>query len=140
MEVEVPEKANGVLYALAGFSGGLACYVIDNELHYELNLFQVRRTKIKAEKPLAPGKRKIEVETKLADKIGGPLNITLRVDGKEVAKGTVPNGLSLQFSANGSFDIGIDRNSPVSLDYYDEEPFAYNGEIGRTDIRYTDAP
>ncbi len=140
MAIEVPEQANGVLYALGGFSGGLACYVIDNELHYEFNLFQVRRTKIKAEKPLAPGKRKIEVETKLADEIGGPLNIILRVDGKEVAKGTVPNGLTLQFSANGSFDIGIDRNSPVSLDYYDEEPFPFNGEIGRTDIRYTDTP
>jgi len=112
----------------------------DNRLHYEFNLFQVRRTKIRAEEPLAPGKRKIEVETKLADKIGGPLDITLRVDGKEVASGQVPNGLTLQFSANGSFDIGIDRNSPVSLDYYDEEPFPFNGKIGRTDIRYTDNP
>ena len=27
MEVDVPANANGVLYALAGFSGGVTCYV-----------------------------------------------------------------------------------------------------------------
>jgi hypothetical protein len=46
-------NANGVLYALAGFSGGLACYVRENRLHYEFNLFTVRRTKIRAEQPLS---------------------------------------------------------------------------------------
>ena len=138
MDVDVPEDASGVLYALGGFSGGLTCFVQDNRLHYEFNLFQVRRTRIRAAEPLATGKRKIEVETKLADTIGGPLDVTLRVDGKEVASGRVPNGLTLQFSANGSFDIGTDRNSPVSLDYYNEEPFPFNGKIGRTKIRYTD--
>ncbi len=29
MEVEVPKNANGVLYALAGFSGGVTCFVKD---------------------------------------------------------------------------------------------------------------
>ncbi len=43
MELEVPEKASGVLYALAGFSGGLTCYMRDNHLRYEFNLFTVRR-------------------------------------------------------------------------------------------------
>jgi arylsulfatase len=32
MDVEVPANANGVLYALAGFSGGVACYVKDGIL------------------------------------------------------------------------------------------------------------
>ena len=33
-------------------------------------------------------------------------------------------------------DIGTDRDSPVSLEYYDQAPFSFNGTIGRTQIRY----
>ena len=38
--------------------------------------------------------------------------------------------------ANETFDIGTDLDSPVSLDYYDQAPFAFNGSIGRTKIMY----
>ena len=41
MDVDVPANANGVLYALAGFSGGLTCYVKDGILSYEFNLFEI---------------------------------------------------------------------------------------------------
>ena len=77
MDVDVPANANGVLYALAGFSGGVTCYVKDGILSYEFNLFEVQRTKIKAKDKLAAGKAKIEVESKLAGPIGGPMNVTL---------------------------------------------------------------
>jgi arylsulfatase len=137
MDIDVSDEANGVLYALAGFSGGLACYMRDNYLHYEFNLFTVRRTKIRSKQPIAAGKHKIEVESKLVDKIGGPIDIFLRVDGKELASGRVPNGMSLHFTSNATFDMGTDRDSPVSLDYYDEAPFSFNGSIGRTHIKYT---
>ncbi len=136
MDVEVGDNANGVLYALAGFSGGLTCYVRENRLHYEFNLFTVRRTKIQSEQLLTPGKHKIEVESKLADKIGGPMDVTLRVDGTKVGRGRVPDGISLHFTSNATFDIGIDRDSPVSPDYCDRAPFPFNGTIGRTQIRY----
>ena len=65
MNVDVPEKANGVLYALAGFSGGLTCYVKDGFLCYEFNLFEIQRTKLKSQARLPTGKVKVEVESKL---------------------------------------------------------------------------
>ncbi len=34
------------------------------------------------------------------------------------------------------FDIGLDQDSPVSLDYYDMAPFRFNGTIGKTKIEY----
>jgi hypothetical protein len=46
MEVDVPAKANGVLYALAGFSGGITCYVKDGVLKYEFNLFEIHSWRI----------------------------------------------------------------------------------------------
>ena len=44
--------------------------------------------------------------------------------------------MSLHFTSNATFDIGIDLDSPVSLDYYDQAPFAFNGTIGTTKIVY----
>ena len=136
MEVDVPANANGVLYALAGFSGGITSYVKDGVLCYEFNLFEVQRTKIHSKEKLPAGKVKIEVESKLVDKIGGPMDVTLRVNGEVVGQGRVPAAMSLHFTSNATFDIGTDLDSPVSLDYYDQAPFAFNGTIGTTKIEY----
>ena len=91
MDLEVPDNASGVLYALAGFSGGLCCYMRDGLLCYEFNLFEIERTKIRSADKISAGKAKIEVESKLVDKIGGPMDVTLRVNGSEVAKGCGPS-------------------------------------------------
>lgn len=136
MDVNVPAKANGVLYALAGFSGGVTCFIKDGFLNYEFNLFEVQRTKIKSKSKLPLGNVKIEVESKLTDKIGGPMDITLRVNGAVVGQGKVPAAMSLHFTSNATFDIGTDLDSPVALDYYDKAPFAFNGTIGKTTIAY----
>ena len=136
MDIDVPENANGVLYALAGFSGGITCYVKDGFLCYEFNLFEVQRTKLKSKDKLPVGKLKIEVESKLVAKIGGPMDVALKVNGKEVAQGQVPAAMSLHFTSNATFDIGTDLDSPVSLDYFDQAPFAFNGTIGATTIKY----
>jgi len=65
MDVDVPKNANGVLYALAGFSGGITCYVNDGTLCYEFNLFEIERTKIRSKSKLPTGRVEIEVESKL---------------------------------------------------------------------------
>ena len=136
MELDVPANANGVLYALAGFSGGVTCYVKDGVLNYEFNLFEIARTKIKAEGKLPTGKVKLEVESKLVAAIGGPMNVTLKANGAVVARGQVPAAMSLHFTSNATFDIGSDLDSPVSLDYFDKAPFPFNGTIGTTKITY----
>ncbi len=100
MNVDVPANANGVLYALAGFSGGVTCYVKDGILSYEFNLFEIERTKIKAKEKLPTGKVKIEVESKLVGPIGGPMNVTLRVNGQTVAEGHVPRAMSCHFTSH----------------------------------------
>ncbi|HSI14302.1 MAG TPA: hypothetical protein VK961_19790, partial [Chthoniobacter sp.] len=136
MNLDFPEKADGVLYALAGFSGGVTCYVKDGFLCYEFNLFEVQRTKLKSKDKLPVGKVKVEVESRLAAKIGGPMDVTLKVNGEAVAQGRVPAAMSLHFTSNATFDIGRDLDSPVSLDYFDQAPFPFNGAIGKTTIQY----
>ncbi|MCG2462313.1 arylsulfatase [Flavobacteriaceae bacterium F89] len=137
MEITVPENANGVLYALGGFSGGLSCYVKDGYLSYEYNLFEIDRTHIKAKTKLPTGKVLVEVVSRLvAPKPGSPMDITLKVNGKEVAKGRVPITAPLVFTANDCLDFGSDLGSPVSIDYYDQAPFEFNGTLGTSKVWY----
>jgi arylsulfatase len=137
MEITVPENANGVLYALGGFSGGLSCYVIDGYLHYEYNLFEIDRTHIQSKSKLPEGKVTIEVvSTMKTDKKAGPMDVILKVNGKKVGKGEVPITAPLLFTANDCLDFGSDLGSPVSIDYFDKAPFDYNGTIGVSKISY----
>ena len=138
IDVELPERASGVLYALGGAGGGLTCYLDDGHLVYEYNLFIVMRTKVRSDAPLAAGPSRIEVSTEYAEvRPGGPLNVTLSVDGQQVAAGVVPVSAPLLFSANDCLDIGTCLGGPVSLDYYDRAPFPLEGTIRSMTVRYT---
>jgi arylsulfatase len=137
IDAEIPANANGVLYALGAFSGGLTTYIKDGVLCYEYNLFEIQRTRIVSKQKLPAGKARIEVETNYAvPKPGGSLNVALKVNGTVVAKGLVPISVPLLFTANDCLDIGTDLGSPVSLDYFDSAPFAFNGKIEEMKVKY----
>lgn len=137
LEVTAGEQANGVLYKLGGAGGGLTAYVVDGVLTYEYNLFLVQRTTIAASQPLRAGAHTIEIETAyLEPRPGGPLTVTLKVDGTQVASGTVPVSAPLLFSANDCLDVGRAYGGAVSRAYADRMPFAFDGSIGRVHVAY----
>jgi arylsulfatase len=137
IDANIPEHANGVLYALGGTGGGLTCFVDDGHLCYEYNLFIVMRTKIRSDRTLAVGPATITVETSyVVAKAGGPLHVTMKVNDDIYAEGQVPVSAPLVFTANDCLDIGTCLGSPVSLDYYDKAPFPFNGTIHRTHMKY----
>ena len=88
MDVEIPANANGVLYALGGFSGGLAAYIKDNILCYEYNLFEIQRSRFRSSEKTPAGKATIEVTTDFPDfKPGAPAAITMKVNGRDSCAG-----------------------------------------------------
>jgi len=138
IEAQLPDRASGVLYALGSSSGGLTCYLDDGYLHYEYNLFIIQRTKLRSDARLTAGRTRIEISTGYAEvKPGGPLDITVTVDGVQQASGTVPVSAPLLFTANDCLDIGTCLGGPVSLDYFDRAPFPFTGTIERVGVRYT---
>jgi arylsulfatase A-like enzyme len=137
IDADIPEEANGVLYKLGAHSGGLTLFVEDGILCYEYNLFILVRTKIRTTEKLPTGKVKIEVETAYVEqKAAGPLKVTLKVNGKVVAEGTVPVSAPLGFTANDCLDIGQALGSPVSMDYREKAPFKFNGKIEQVHVKY----
>jgi len=137
IDADVPAGANGVLYALGGAGGGLTAYVDDGFLCFEYNLFILMRTRIRSERPLPAGPVRIQVETTFAEvRPGGPLDITMTVNGEKFGSGRVPVSVPLLFTANDCLDIGVCLGSPVSLDYYDRAPFRFSGTIDNVNVRY----
>ncbi len=138
IDADAPANANGVLYSLGSFSGGLTCFVQDGILCYEYNLFEISRTHIKATQKLGEGKMTIEVQTTYLGipRPAGPLDVTLKINGVVVAQGEVPVSAPLTFTANGCLHIGTNLGSPVSLDYYDQAPFTFNGVIDQVRVKY----
>ncbi len=83
---------------------------------------------------------KIDVETSYVErKPAGPLKVVLKVDGAEVASGEVPVSAPIGFTANDALDFGIDLGSPVSIEYYDQAPFQFNGTIEGAKVDYLGA-
>jgi hypothetical protein len=128
IDAELGENASGVLYALGGASGGLTLYMDKGELVYEYNMMIIERTIARSKGKFAAGKHRIEVDTTIA-KPGAPAGVVLMVDGEETARTTVKRTVPAAFTASESFDVGTDLGSPVSPDYFDRRPFAFDGKI-----------
>jgi arylsulfatase len=141
VEAVMPSDARGVLYSLGGASGGVTLYAIDGRLVYEYNAVGLARTRLRTDQAVAAGLHHIEVETSMAaPKPGSPAQLTLRVDGQTVATGTTPFTPPLAFTATGTFNVGRNLGSPVSLEYFDAAPFAFNGAIDDVHVVYLPAP
>jgi arylsulfatase A-like enzyme len=128
LDIDVGENASGVLYALGGVSGGLSLYLDKGQLVYEYNMMMIERYIGRSTEPVAPGKRKITINTAIP-RPGAPSVVTVSVDGKETLRVDLKRTVPAAFSASETLDVGTDLGSPVSLDYYDRRPFKFSGRV-----------
>ena len=129
VDAEIGENASGVLYAMGGSGGGVTLYMDKGQLVYEYNMMIIERYIARSVSKIAPGKRRIEITTKLES--AKPLTaagVILKV------KSTVPAA----FSASETFDVGVDLGSTVSLDYFDRRPFRFDGKIELEQLNCSD--
>ncbi len=128
VDLNVPANANGVLYVLGGAGAGLTVFMENGKLVYEYNMMIIERYTLESNAAISPGRHQIEV-TSIIPKPMGPGDITIKVDGVEVAKGIVKRTVPAAFSASESLDVGLDMGAPVSLRYHKKAPFKFNGKI-----------
>ncbi|MND91197.1 hypothetical protein D3C80_833090 [compost metagenome] len=109
----------------------------DGFLNYEYNALAISRVKLRSAERVPAGKVSIEVLTTLSSaKPGAPANLSLRLDGQEAAKGVTPFTPALTFTASETFDVAQDLGSPVTLDYFERAPFAFNGKVKDVHVTY----
>ena len=121
---------------MGGAGGGLTLYLDKGQLVYEYNMMIIERYVARSVSPVAAGKHRIVVTTRLASaKPLSPADVVLTVDSMEVARTTVGRTVPAAFSASETFDVGVDLGSPVSLDYFDRRPFKFDGKIASVKVQ-----
>jgi hypothetical protein len=65
------------------------------------------------------------------------MDVVLKVNGTVVAEGSIPETVAGAFTANSSFDIGSDQDSPVGIEYFEQGAFPFNGTIRTTTVKYS---
>ena len=121
------QGGDGVLVAAGGLVGGYALYVKGRRPIYEYNWFSQAHYKVTSSEPLPEGPAAIRVEFLSDGGVGKGGKIVLYVNGKKVGEGRVEKTVPGRFSADETFDIGMDTGSPVSTDY--KSPNAFTGKI-----------
>lgn len=128
IEGEVPERVNGVIFAMGGYAGGASLYALDGELCYEYSALLLKRDKIKVGK-LPAGEVSIALEMRTPLQRGAPAELKFWINGKEAGSGTVRRTIPAVFTASETFDVGMDTGSPVADDYFDKAPFRFEGSL-----------
>jgi hypothetical protein len=129
----VDKPGDGVLLAAGGALGGYSLFVKDGTPIYEYNCLGQNRYRITSSEPPPAGKSSIRVEFKYdrgGSANGG--NVAMFLDDKKVGEGRVEMTMSARFSADETFDIGLDTGSPVSDQY--ASPFRFAGAINRVEV------
>ena len=111
IEATVPEKVNGVLFAMGGYGGGVSLYALDGELYYEYSALLLKRDKIKVG-ALPAGDVTIAYEMRHAGRPGhagrGQVLDQRQGDYERHAAAQVPGG----FTSSEGFDVGMDTLRP----------------------------
>jgi arylsulfatase A-like enzyme len=139
IELRAPRNAQGVIFAMGGYAGGVSLYAYKGELRYEYSALLLKRYTIKVGR-LPAGKATIRMEMRTPPERAAPAEVVFWINGKQVAAGTVGRTVPATFTASETFDVGMDTNSPVANDYFKQAPFAFNGTIERLSFRNLSAP
>lgn len=139
ISLDIPENANGVIYAVGGLSAGFTVYMENGVLKVEYNAMTLNRYKVSSKGKIPTGKVKVEVIVKAQEKKPlAPSLITVKVNGKTIGKVMAETTVPAVFTASESFDVGMDYGSGVALEYHDKVPFKFNGKIEKLNIKYID--
>jgi arylsulfatase len=139
VEIEVPEGgADGPIVAMGGDTSGWSLYLDGGVPTFCYNFAAVELTYIRGDRALGPGRHVIRYEFEIEprrgdggepDRLGAGGRGRLYLDQHKIAEGDIPRTMAYGYSLDETFDIGCDKGSPVTGEYW---PLAsFTGEILR---------
>jgi arylsulfatase len=134
--VEVPEGGGeGMLATEGGRFGGYGLYLLKGKPVFTYNLLALEHFRWEGADTLAAGKHTIVFDFKY-DGPGLAKGGTgvLSVDGKEVAKKTIPHTIPALLTLDESFDVGVDTRTGVDDNDY-QPPFRFTGKLQKLTIK-----
>ena len=120
-----------MVVAQGGRFGGWSLYLVDGVPAYAYNFVGRDLTVVRGTEPLAPGPHELVLRFAYD---GGPPGsgaaAGIEVDGVVVGAGRIPRTTAYYFSFDESFNIGVDRGTPV-VDDYRPVHNRFEGRIGQ---------
>ena len=135
-EVEIPKGgAEGMLNTLGGRFGGYGLYLVKGKPVFTYNLLALEKFRWESPQALTQGKHTILFDFKY-DGPGMAKGGTgvLSVDGKEVARKTIPHTIPAIMTIDESFDVGVDTRTGVDDRDY-QPPFRFTGKLYKLTIK-----
>jgi arylsulfatase A-like enzyme len=135
-DVEVPAGGGeGMLNTLGGRFGGYGLYLLKGKPVFTYNFLALERFRWEGAQALTAGKHTIVFDFKYdGPGMAKPGTGILSVDGKEVARKTVPHTVPALFTIDESFDVGVDTRTSVDDKDY-QPPFRFTGKINKLTIK-----
>ena len=136
-EVEIPDggAAEGMVNTLGGRFGGYGLYLLKGKPVFTYNLLDLERFRWEGPDALTPGKHTIVFDFKYdGPGFGKGGTGVLSVDGKEVAKKSIPHTVPAVITIDESFDVGEDTRTGVDDNDY-QPPFAFTGKVNKLTIK-----
>ena len=135
-EVEIPQGgAEGMLNTLGGRFGGYGLYLLKSKPVFTYNLLGLERFRWEGAQALTPGKHTILFDFQY-DGPGMAKGGTgvLSVDGKEVARKSIPHTIPALMTIDETFDVGVDTRTGVDDKDY-QSPFRFTGKLNKVTIK-----
>jgi arylsulfatase A-like enzyme len=135
-EVEIPTKgAEGMLNTLGGRFGGYGLYLVKGKPVFTSNLLALEKFRWQGPQALTPGKHTILFDFKYdGPGMGKGGTGVLSVDGKEVARKTIPHTVPALMTIDESFDVGVDTRTGVDDKDY-KPPFRFTGKLDKLTVK-----
>jgi arylsulfatase len=132
-DVDVEEKASGMIVTQGGLFGGIGLFLRDGRPVYHSNFVDIDHTEIAGRDPLPPGRHVVALRfTYDGGGIGKGGKATLTVDGKPVAEGRIERTIPIRVTLDEALDVGEDTGTPVTTSY--DVPFRFEGDVDRVVI------
>jgi arylsulfatase A-like enzyme len=138
-EVTIPEGgAEGMIVTLGGHFGGYGLYLLKGKPVFDYNFLNLQNYRWEGGvgardwlgSALQPGEHTIVFDFKYDGPGPGKGGTgVLTVDGKELARKTIPHTIPLLMSIDETFDVGIDTRTAVDDSY--NVPFRFTGTINK---------
>ncbi|WNH47042.1 arylsulfatase [Stenotrophomonas aracearum] len=136
--VKIERDTEGVIFALGGDAAGFSLFFWEGKPRFHYNFFGIRRYDVVSPEALPAGEHTIELAfTPASPTPGGPADVVLSVNGKEVARGHIDEQVP-QRCGTETMDVGMDCVSPVCADYEEKGLFPFTGTIDSVTLRFGD--
>src|SRR5678815_1377139 len=124
-----------MLNTLGGRFGGYGLYLVKGKPVFTYNLLALEKFRWEGPQALAPGKHTIVFDFQY-DGPGMAKGGTgvLSVDGKEVARKSIPHTIPALMTIDETFDVGVDTRTGVDDKDY-QSPFRFTGKLNKVTIK-----